>query len=150
MSGFVTYDEVVHVMRRKLKRGPSAVPDTTLKGLWCALDKDDSNQVLADEFRAFIKLYTPPKSDVAKFGGKGFVKGGSFTDGSAMTRAIESTPTAEMRAELEAAGVRLDDAELTYLCAQFTAWFEAARQRDNQERSHSWANVFADVDRDGR
>ena len=44
-SGFVTYDELLDVVRRELQVGRSVISDDTLKALWCALDVDSSNQL---------------------------------------------------------------------------------------------------------
>ena len=203
LAGFVTYDEVKDVLRRKLKKGPHVVSESRLKALWCSLDRDNSNQVfmcsssatladsarryrgdarqaiasplppcsqghrkdtrarttfstrshparahgqvMADEFKVFIKLYTPPKRAVAKFGGKSFAKGGTFDDQSALTRAVASTPTAEMRAGLVEAGVELPEGiELTALSRKFNQGLEAARHHGtkNANSTASWCALY--------
>ena len=79
------------------------------------LDVDDSDQVLADEFRKFIKQYEPPKREGATFGGRGGradAKGlGGTMSALVSQEAVASQPTAEMRSELQEAGVELPTAE---------------------------------------
>merc|ERR1719326_2364475 len=49
-SGFITFDELEHVTRVKLKKGPSVISDAEVKALWCHLDVDNSNSIMPDEF----------------------------------------------------------------------------------------------------
>jgi len=53
-SGFVTYDELEHATRTKLRLDKAELPEDALKALWCVLDADDSDAVQADEFKLFI------------------------------------------------------------------------------------------------
>ena len=54
-SGFVTYDEVLDVVRHKLKKPASVISDDALKAMWVALDVDSSNGLMADEMARFFK-----------------------------------------------------------------------------------------------
>lgn len=54
-SGFVTYDEMYHVVRFKLEKGPKLLGNNKIKALWCALDADDSNSIQKDEMAGFFK-----------------------------------------------------------------------------------------------
>jgi hypothetical protein len=45
----VTFDELLDIIRHKLKKGPKAISEKTVKRLWCTLDADDSNEVHKDE-----------------------------------------------------------------------------------------------------
>lgn len=38
-SGFITFDELREVVRKKIKKGQKAITDEALKALWCALDE---------------------------------------------------------------------------------------------------------------
>ena len=93
--GFVTLDELEDVLRRKLEISRAKISADRLLALWCSLDVDDSNQVHADEFSAFIRLYKPARSTVPTFGGVGSQRGAGFS----FTRdvAIAATPTTEVR-----------------------------------------------------
>ena len=55
-SGYITYDELHEVVRRKMHVKPKTMSDHDLRGLWCALDVDQSNTLLMDEFGKFLKL----------------------------------------------------------------------------------------------
>ena len=126
-SGFITYDELTVVVRKTLKKGPKVIPDERLKALWCLLDADDSNQIQASEMRGFLETYKSPKKG-AKFGGQMFHKGQAFSE---FTRdvAFEATPTAQMRAELQEAGVELPAGPaLVALARQFHEGLEVARR----------------------
>ena len=155
-SGFVTFDELHGVARHKLKMGHGVMSDIGIKGLWCSLDVDDSNKVLKDEFHAFLKLYVPPQSTEAKFGGQDRVVGQAFGQFIRAGEAIASTPTAQMRDELQKAGTPLpDDEQLTALSRQFNQDLEASRARSQTnalsraQGSGSWYNLFREVDEDG-
>ncbi len=141
----ITFDELVDVIRHKLKKGPSVLPDDTLKALWCHLDADDSNQIMPNEMGKFLKqTQSEHKSKgPANLNKKKIELGGSQTDG--LGRALESTPTAEMRASLEA---ELTDDELTELSKQFNEWLEHSIYASNRS-THSWFNLFKEVDDDG-
>lgn len=76
--------------------------------------------------------------------------GGPTIERHGMNRALDSTPTAQMRQELAAAGVEVpsDDA-LSSLSARMRVWIEAYRLREGKNESHTWFNLFTDVDKDG-
>ena len=38
------------VVRRKLELGAKVLSERSLKALWCSLDRDDSDAVMADEY----------------------------------------------------------------------------------------------------
>ena len=54
-SGFITYDELHRVMRTKLHKNKTEMPDKQIKALWCSLDINDSNAIDKDEMAAFFK-----------------------------------------------------------------------------------------------
>ena len=47
-SGFITYDELHRVMRTKLHKNKTEMPDKQIKALWCSLDINDSNAIDKD------------------------------------------------------------------------------------------------------
>ena len=60
-----------------------------------------------------------------------------------MDRALEVTPTAQVRKELEAAGVALpSDAEVIYLSKLFNSKLEQVRHDSGKAKSSSWYNLF--------
>merc|ERR550514_1939932 len=65
-SGFITYDELLDVIRHKLHKGPKVMTENKIKALWCTLDKDDSNSVEKDEMATFFKLGAPAVKSNAK------------------------------------------------------------------------------------
>ena len=67
-----------------------------------------------------------------------------------INRALDSTPTAVMRTELEEAGVELpDDAALTELSVKYNGWIETYRHDQRLPASATWYNLFAELDKDG-
>ena len=54
-SGVVTYDELLGTLRHKCRVAASTLGTNDLKALWCALDVDDSNQIIPDEMGVFFK-----------------------------------------------------------------------------------------------
>jgi len=54
-SGFVTYDELEVVCRRKLGFTKEDLSTKDLKALWCVLDADDSDAIHLDEMSAFLR-----------------------------------------------------------------------------------------------
>lgn len=108
-SGFITFDELQDVVRHKLKQGPSILADDKLEALWCFLDADNSNSILPGEIATFLKR------GASEHKAKAFNKGPKTELGmgqAGMGRALESTPTAQMRASVEAA---LTEDEVTEL-----------------------------------
>ena len=138
-SGLITYDELQHSVRSRLKVSKATLADDALRAVWCALDVDDSNSITAPELGAFLKR-TIGKAGFARqatmhSGGSLLASDSALASGS---NAIASQPTREMRAELEAVGVLIPaEEELSTLSAKFNEWLEAARKRDNKE-THSW------------
>ena len=150
-SGEITYDELCEVVRHKLRVSSTAMPDNAIKALWCALDADDSNQLTMSEFGKFLKLGDKPQLKKLKSWGSSGTGAKSLSEMSAINNAIESTPTAEMRKELEGAGVGLPASEeLKTLSTRFNAWLEELRYNLGLPASHTYANLFATVDEDVR
>ena len=147
-SGAITYDELCEVVRHKLRVPRAKLSEVAVKSLWCALDTDDSNQLTMSEFGKFLKLGDKPQLKKLQSWGSSGTGAKSLSDMSAINQAIESTPTATMRTELASAGVALSNADLRTLCAQFKRWIEAFRYSEGKQKSHSWANIFADLDMD--
>jgi len=144
-SGFISFDELVDVFRHKLKRGPSHLSNDKLTALWCALDADDSNQIMPNEFGSFLKRTPhvfkskgPSNLNVSK------IELGSTAD-LGKGRAEECTPTAEMRAQLEA---ELSQPQLVDLSKQVNRWLEKSMHDQNRD-THGWYNLFKDLDHDG-
>ena len=133
------------MLRRRLKKGPSAVSEDTLIALWCAIDADDSNQVYPQEFGAFLRRGASDfKSKApANLNKRTIELGGAQTAG--LGRALESTPTAAMRANLEAP---LTEEELDDLSKKVTGWLEELMYKKNMA-THSWFNLFKEADEDG-
>ena len=141
-SGYITFDELREVVRHKLHVKPSKMSENDIKGLWCALDADDSNQVHMNEFSAFLKGKRPaPKPEM--------VRGVSKKSTEKQLPAGKTMPTAEMKAELEKAGVSLpNDEQLTALSKSFNELLEELRYNLKLPKSHSFANLFKEVDQD--
>ena len=142
------------MVRHKLKKGPKAFSENTLKGLWCALDADNSNELHKDEVAGFLRRgsKSPMKKapSMKKEHTSASLVGAISGDRVNMNVAIASQPTAEMRAEIEAAGVVLpDDDELTKLSTKLNEWLEEMRHKDGKDKSTSWFNLFAAIDEDG-
>ena len=51
----MTFDELQHVTRKKLKLSKSALPEAVLEGLWLRLDADDSDAIDTSEFARFLR-----------------------------------------------------------------------------------------------
>ena len=139
------------VVRRELQVERSVLSDDTLKGLWCSLDNDDSNQVQADEFAQWIKLGAKDEAAQPQYGRMGG-KSEMTTDSemASMTAVIEATPTIALRQELEAAGVPMpSQSELQSLSVQFNEWLEALIHKRNLPATHSYFALFKALDADG-
>ena len=54
-SGYVTFDELTLVVRRKLQLSSAQLSDERLRALWCRLDADESNSIMPDEMAKFLK-----------------------------------------------------------------------------------------------
>ena len=143
----VTFDELTDVVRRKLHKGPSKMSDSALKALWCALDTDDSNAIQKDEMAAFLKRGAPAvhKSEKPKPVAKEYTSANlvGAMERHGMGSAIASTPTKEMRKELEAAGVALpNEAQLTTLSQKMNEWLDHLRHSEGREHAVTWFNLF--------
>ena len=55
-SGYITFDEMTNVVRQTLRKDARVMPESLLKGLWCALDVDNSNSIMKDEMAGFFKM----------------------------------------------------------------------------------------------
>ena len=105
------------MVRKKLKQNVMDVPEPTLKGLWCNLDADNSNQLEVNEFRKFAELGALEKKDSSKnFGGLNKSHAGGGFSAVINNVALEEQGTKSMRSELDAAGYTFPvDEELTAL-----------------------------------
>ena len=108
-SGIITFDEWRHAIRSRLGIGKRELSEEQLKGVWCALDANDSDSATPTELGAFLKRTVATK-DAPVFNRQATIStsGTSLTSASALaasSSAVASQPTAEMRAELEASGV---------------------------------------------
>ena len=144
-SGFVTFDEFEDVVRHRLGQSVKKVPDETVRAIWCALDTDDSNQIMPQEMGKWLKQGADEVTSKApkNLNKKKIELGGAQTAG--LGRALASTPTAEMRASLEAP---LTEEELDDLSKKVTSWLEELMYKKNMA-THSWFNLFKEADEDG-
>jgi len=139
----ITFDEFTDVARKHLHMSKKEMPEERLGSLWCALDADNSNQLQRDEFARFLRLAAPAihrgvyKRDKAKESTFGALRLGT---------ALACTPTAEMRASLEAPP--LTEEELTDLSLLVNQKLEDSLQLQSKGL-HGIGNLFADVDTDG-
>ena len=159
-DSMVTFDELESVVRKKLRKGSAKMSDNALKALWCALDVDCSNAIQKDEMAAFLKRGAPAIHKVEKresaadvlakqHTSANLLGAGGVLERHGMGSAIASTPTKDMKKELEAAGVVLPSAaEQIALSKQFNMWLKHAREEGNKS-THSWYNLFKEVDVDG-
>ena len=139
----ITLDEFQNVVRLRLKKGSSELSDDKLHALWCHLDADDSNEILPQEMSKFLKRNLQKSRGQENLNKKKIELGGAQTAG--LGRALESTPTAEMRASLEAP---LTEEELDDLSKKVTSWLEELMYKKNMA-THSWFNLFKEADEDG-
>ena len=65
-SGFITHDELHDVIRHKLKQNKASMSDERITQLWCALDADDSNQLMPDEMGKWLRRGAITKSPAKK------------------------------------------------------------------------------------
>ena len=144
-SGFVTFDEFEDVVRHRLGQSVKKVPDETVRAIWCALDTDDSNQIMPQEMGKWLKQGADEVTSKApkNLNKKKIELGGAQTAG--LGRALESTPTAEMRASLQAP---LTEDQMLELSKHFNEWLEASIYASNRS-THSWFNLFKEIDEDG-
>ena len=104
-----------------MKVKTKVISDHDLRGLWCALDVDESNTLLMDEFGKFLKRGAPPPNAKKPSSVKRQPTNATILEKrESMNAALASTPTKDIRAELEKAGVALpDDAQLFMLSKDF-------------------------------
>lgn len=157
-SGIIQLDEFKRVARRTIGLSQSKLSDDGIKALFCALDSDDSSGVPYDEFKHFLKLYTPKASAgprwvgaTQELTGRGADTGFSFVSHGEV---LEQTPTTTLRAELAAKGVSLPDSgRLDKLSRLFNERLEEARTKalGNQatQTNVSWFQLFNQIDKDG-
>ena len=157
-SGVIQLDEFKRVTRRTIGLSQSKLSDDGLKALFCALDVDDSSGVPYDEFKHFLKLYTPKVSTGPRWvganqelTGRGADTGFSFVSHGEV---LQQTPTTTLRAQLAAKGVVLPNSErLDKLSRLFNERLEEARTKalGNQatQTNVSWFQLFNQIDKDG-
>ena len=152
-SGFVTYDELYNVLRIKLGIRQKTMAEDLIKALWCSLDLDDSNQVMADEMAKFLRR--AEKLGVKAPGLKQWKSGpkkSAADDYKELAEAgIKVTPTFEIRQELDALGIELPgDQQLTELAKNLTQWLKDYRQKERLgDGGGGWHILFRTIDRDG-
>ena len=169
-SGLVTYNELYQLIRKKFKMTKKHDPtpglpgdppkmhmsDTAIKGLWCALDADDSDNIAQVEFGRFMQR-----------GGSNRLEAGAAAKREALLRekAAEKARKAEMdakqnlvlfgfsgkmstkdiKADLDAAGVAVpSDEEITDLSRLFNARLAEAMRG----KTGTWYTLFKEVDDD--
>ncbi len=138
--------EFEDVVRHRLGKGVKSVPDETVRALWCALDADDSNQVMPQEMGKWLKRgASEVTSKAPKNLNKKTYKLGEATSDLAKSQALQATPTAEMRAQLAAP---LSEEELDKLSKKVTSWLGELLHAQNKS-IHSWFNLFREADEDG-
>ena len=54
-NGFVTFDELAFMTRKRLELKKTELKEDQLKALWCVLDADNTNAIEVDEFARFLK-----------------------------------------------------------------------------------------------
>ena len=151
-SGFITFDELYTTIRQHVSKGPKTLSDNAIKALWCALDFDDSNALQKDEMAGFFKLGAPAvhklearQLSLSKEHSSVNLVG--YLERHGMGNALASTPTYEMRLQLQAERVALPtDEEQIALSKQFNKWLEAKRYDDGKGKSITWYNLFKEVD----
>ena len=150
----VTYDELSSLTRTRLRLKKRDLSEMDLMALWCALDEDDSNQILQDEALRFLKLApTATKDGFAATNTRAYLaKKKQEADRAAApdtARVDHSLRTPEMRAKLAEAGHALPDGDrLVELSRIFNERLEDARKKQNKE-GFSWYSLFNELDQDG-
>jgi Ca2+-binding EF-hand superfamily protein len=146
-SGFITFDELEDILRRKAKKGPSFLSDEKLRALWCALDSDDSNQIMPQEMGKFLKRAGGESIKVGKgpsnLNKKKIELGGSAD--LAKGRALECTQTAVLRASLKA---ELSPEELIELQKTLNLKLTESLHKKSIEVTSAY-QLFREIDKDG-
>ena len=157
-SGVVTFDELKHVVRSKLKMTAEELPGKRLRALWCALDADDSSSIAIDEMAAFItgnarilrkllaaseirareaqeheeRVQAIVKIQSMQRGKNARKQGNAKAKTRRKLHTGEAEPTTEMRSRLRDEGVApLAVAELLQLSTLLCEKLEAARQANS-------------------
>ena len=160
----VTYDELSSLTRTRLRLKKRDLSEMDLMALWCALDEDDSNQILQDEALRFLKLApTATKDGFAATNTRAYrekqkaARAKALADKMRQVDAVQSA-TREMRAALEAEGVpEMTEGYLHVLSDQFNEWLEMARETSSTHdrafskvagQKVSWMLLFKEVDAD--
>ena len=151
-SGNILYDELLDVIRVELKQTKEDLPESKVKQLWCALDRDDSNTVGRVEFSMFMALGAPERTTTGANERRAEAVRQDTMKKQAMAEAAEAkmagannTKTAELREELTQKGLLpLDEDEVKSLSAKFTATLE----RLSPNGSKSWISLFKQMDDD--
>jgi Ca2+-binding EF-hand superfamily protein len=148
-SGEVTWDEFKRVVRTRLRL---RLPDLELKALWCALDVDDSDNILPNEMSRFLRLGASRKATAHQRRGR------MVSDEPDMARIDAAVPTRKMRSILQSAHVPLPGAdELLALSGTFNERLaKASVKASTRTRSFShdkkndvsWMKLFNEVDED--
>ena len=126
-SDYVTFDELMRVTRKRLGLKSAQISGQQLAALWCRLDADDSNQILADEMASFLRLSPPPKVPPPRHGPAAVKVYGVVQDS-----IDKCVPTTQMRAKLSEDGVSLPgEVELMALSHTFNEKLERSRQRES-------------------
>ena len=172
----MTFDELNVLTRRKLMLRLKDISETELRALWCALDADDSNQILQDEALSFLKLAPMRTRDSladtnVRGGGVEARKKAKEAKKAAEEAKIAAynsvnidavCRTKEMRRELEEDGVPpLDEFDLLDLSELFNERLEEAREKSGtasrsfhdqkgKTGKSAWINLFKEIDTDGR
>jgi Ca2+-binding EF-hand superfamily protein len=146
-SGFITFDELEDILRRKAKKGPSFLSDEKLRALWCALDSDDSNQIMPQEMGKFLKRAGGESIKMGKghsnLNKKKIELGGSAD--LAKGRALECTQTAVLRASLKA---ELSPEELIELQKTLNLKLTESLHKKSIEVTSAY-QLFREIDKDG-
>jgi len=152
-SGFITFDELEDVTRHQLSIKTKALSHNGLKALWCMLDADDSNQVQTDEMAGFLKRGWGAEKRGKMKRQQTFSTQGRGDDHKAkelamMSRALDTTPTDVMRAELKEQGVAIPgESELTAFSKMITKGLEDYRYKERKSGS-GWYMFFKEFDED--
>jgi len=65
-SGLITYDELVSVIRTKLKVPRADLAEVRIKSLWIALDADSGGQITSAEFGRFMQMHSRAEKQAKK------------------------------------------------------------------------------------
>ena len=152
-SGLIVFDELIVMVRKRMKIAAVDLPDNTLKALWISLDVDNSNNVAQSEFGRFMLLGGPSHSMT----GVGeqhaeerrqavLKKAAEMEEAAKRLVGANLTDTAAMRSELAAQGSPpVTDEEQMAMSTTFNRVLEYMYPG----KGRSWTQLFAAVDDDG-